>query len=98
MYMRTVCMQGTGVRRFANGNVYTGCFDMGEMHGRGSIAFKNGDVFEGSAVKNIIEGAARSQGKYMASFVVEVENAWVLVEDDEGMGYGSEGANGASTR
>ena len=63
------------MRRFASGNVYTGCFEMGEMHGRGTIAYENGDVFEGSAVKNIIEGAACSRGKYMGSFVVKVGNA-----------------------
>ena len=34
-----------------------GAFEMGEMHGAGLMTFANGDVYEGSMTRNVMQGA-----------------------------------------
>ena len=40
-----------------------GAFEMGEMHGAGLMTFANGDVYEGSMTRNVMQGAQGQEGR-----------------------------------
>lgn len=42
------CVDGTGVMKFANGDLYVGDFKLGAPHGSGMIKYTNGDQFMGT--------------------------------------------------
>ena len=44
-----------------------GAFEMGEMHGAGLMTFANGDVYEGSMTRNVMQGAQGQEGEGRAS-------------------------------
>lgn len=47
---------GNGVMTWANGDVYTGRFEFGQLHGRGQIQYANGDSFQGTFHKDVRQG------------------------------------------
>lgn len=52
-------MHGSGTRKFANRDVYTGEYAHGKRHGQGKLLFSNGDVYNGSWQNDVFHGFGR---------------------------------------
>ena len=61
MLFRSHPINGNGIKKFANGDIYEGEFKDGKMNGEGVYYFSNGDKYEGEYINNTISGKGKSK-------------------------------------